>query len=132
MHGRGEVFEDAAPVALVVRAAAMALVDDDEIEKVRRIFAEIRRWLAILRRAAHERLEDREEEAAVLRHLALLADVLRRDPHQRVLGKGREGIVGLIGEDVAVGEETECADGAMVRGSGSSGCGTVSRRSETR
>ena len=43
LHGRGEVFEDAAPVAFVVCAAAMALVNDDEIEEVRRILAEIGR-----------------------------------------------------------------------------------------
>ena len=83
----------------------MALVDDDEIEEVRRIFAEIGRRLAVLRRPAHEGLEDGEEQAAVLRHLALLADVLRLDPHQRVFGKGGKGVVGLIGENVAVGEE---------------------------
>jgi hypothetical protein len=41
LHGGREVFEDAAPVALVVRAAAMALVDDDEVEEVRRVFAEV-------------------------------------------------------------------------------------------
>ena len=65
------------------------------------------RRLAVLRRAAHERLEDREEEAAVLRHLALLADVVRVDPHQRIFGEGGEGVVGLVGEDVAVGEEQD-------------------------
>ena len=107
LHGGREVVEDAAPVAFVVRAAAMALVDDDEVEEVRRILAEVGRGLAVLRRAAHEGLEDREEQAAVLRHLALLADVLRLDPHQRILGEGGEGVVGLIGEDVAVGEEQD-------------------------
>ena len=107
LHGGGEVVEDAAPVALVVRAAAMALVDDDEVEEVGRILAEVGRGLAVLRRAAHEGLEDGEEEAAVLGHLALLADVLRRDAHQRVLGEGGEGVVGLVGEDVAVGQEQD-------------------------
>ena len=107
LHGGGEVIQDAAPVAFVVGAAAMALVNDDEIEEVRRILAEIRRRLAILRRAAHEGLEDREEQAAVLRHLALLADVLRRDPHHRIFGKGGEGVVSLIGQNVAVGQEQD-------------------------
>ena len=107
LHGGGEVVQDAAPVALVVGAAAMALVDDDEVEEVRRILAEIGRGLAVLRRPAHEGLEDGEEQAAVLRHLALLADVLRRDPHQRILGEGGEGVVSLVGEDVAVGEEQD-------------------------
>ena len=85
----------------------MALVDDNEVEKVRRIFAEVGRRLAILRRSAHEGLKDREEQAAVLRHAALLADVLRRDAHQRVFGKGGESVIGLVGEDVAVGEEED-------------------------
>jgi hypothetical protein len=75
LHGGREVVQDAAPVALVVRAAAMALVDDDEVEEVRRILAEVGRRLAVLGRPAHEGLEDGEEQAAVLRHLALLADV---------------------------------------------------------
>ena len=65
------------------------------------------RGLAVLRRAAHEGLEDREEQAAVLGHPALLPDVLRRDPHHRILGEGGEGVVGLVGEDVAVGEEQD-------------------------
>ena len=107
LHRRRKVFEDVAPVAFVVRAAAMALVDDDEVEEVRRILAEIGRWLAVLRRPAHEGLEDREEQAAVLRHLALLANVVRLDPHQRILGERGEGVVSLIGEDVAVGEEQD-------------------------
>ena len=85
----------------------MALVDDDEVEEVRRILAEIGRRLAILGRAAHERLEDREEQAAVLRHLAFLADVLRFDAHQRVFWKRRERVVSLIGEDVAVREKED-------------------------
>ena len=85
----------------------MAFVDDDEIEEVGRIIAEIGRRLAVLRRPAHEGLKDGEEEAAVLRHAALFADVLRLDPHQRIFGKGRERVIGLIGENVAVGQEQD-------------------------
>ena len=83
----------------------MALVDDDEIEKVRRILPEIRAGVAVLRRSAHESLENREEQAAVLGHLALLADVLRGDTHERVLWEGGERVVSLVGQDVPVGEE---------------------------
>src|SRR5664280_1462680 len=36
-----EVIHDAAPVAFIVRPAAMALVNDDEIEEIRGILAEI-------------------------------------------------------------------------------------------
>ena len=85
----------------------MALVDDDEVEEIRRILAEIGRGLAVLRRPAHERLEDGEEQAAVLRHLALLADVLRRDPHHRVLGEGGERVVRLVRKDIAVGQKQD-------------------------
>ena len=46
LHGGREIFENAAPVALIVGAAAMALVDDDEIEEVRRVVAEIGRRVA--------------------------------------------------------------------------------------
>ena len=37
----------------------------------------------------------------------LLADFVRLDARQRILGKRREGVVGLIGQDVAVGEEQD-------------------------
>ena len=48
LHGGGEVVHDAAPVAFIVGPAAMALVDDDEIEEIGRIVAEIGRRLAVL------------------------------------------------------------------------------------
>ena len=85
----------------------MALVNDDEVEEVRGILAEIGRRLAVFGRPAHEGLEDREEEAAVLGHLALLADVLGRDAHHGIFGEGGKGVVGLVGEDVAVGQEQD-------------------------
>jgi hypothetical protein len=37
LHGGREILQNATPVAFVVRAAPVALVDDDEIEEVRRI-----------------------------------------------------------------------------------------------
>ena len=40
LGGAGEVFEDLAPGGIFGRAAAMALVDDDEVEEVRRELAE--------------------------------------------------------------------------------------------
>ena len=42
LHRGREVVEDAAPGALVVRAAAVALVDHDEVEEVGRVLAEVR------------------------------------------------------------------------------------------
>ena len=134
LHGRCEVFEDAAPSAFVLGTATMAFVDHDEVEEVRRILAEIELrfvsnvvisaqagihgltgvcWIpacagmTCLGSLCHEGLEDREEQIAVLQHLALLLDLRRVDPHEGIFGEGREGVEGLVGEDVAVGEEQD-------------------------
>ena len=69
---------------------------------------------------------------AVLRHLALLVDVLRCDAHQRVLREGREGVVGLVGEDIAVGEEEDAWPARWAAALRFHGCGTASRRSGRR
>ena len=61
LHGGGEILHDAAPVALIIGAATVTLVNNDEIEEVGRVLAEIGGGLTILGRAAHECLEDREE-----------------------------------------------------------------------
>ena len=58
-------------------------------------------------RPAHERLEDREEDAAVLGHPPLGPDLGRVDPHERIFGERRERVVRLVGEDVAVREEQD-------------------------
>ncbi len=108
LNSGSEVFHDAAPIAFVIGPAAMAFVDDDEIEEVGWILAEVGRGLAILRRTAHEGLEDGEEHAGVLWDFAFLANVVGADSFQRVFGKRGEGcevVVGLVGEIVAVGEE---------------------------
>lgn len=110
LHGWLEVGEDVPPGALVAGAAPVALVDHDEIEEVRRILAEIGRGLPVLRRPAHEGLEDGEEYAGVGRHLALLGDLAGRDARQGRILEGRERgevVVGLIGQRVAVGQEQD-------------------------
>ena len=94
-------------VLSVVGSAAVALVDDDEVEEVGRVFAEVGRGLAVFGRTAQEGLEDGEEEAAVLGDLAFAPDVVGFDADQRVFGEGGEGVVGLIGKDVAVGEKED-------------------------
>ena len=63
LHRRREVLENFPPVAFIVRAAAVALVDHDEVEEVWRVFAEVRRRVARCVLARHERLEDREKDA---------------------------------------------------------------------
>src|SRR5690606_32336816 len=107
LHRRREVLEDVTPCALVVRAAAMALIDDDEIEEVGRVLAEIGRRLAVLRRPGHERLKDREEDAAVGRHPALLSNRFRRYAYERVFFECGEGVVRLIGKRVAISKEQD-------------------------
>ena len=107
LHGGLEVLHDAAPVALVIGATPVALIDDDEIEEIRRIVPEVGRRVALGVTPGHEGLEDGEEDVAVLRHPALLADGFRVDTHQRILGEGREVIEGLVGEDVPVGQEQD-------------------------
>ena len=79
----------------------MAFVDDDEVEKVLRVFAEVGR----IARTAHEGLEDREKQTAVLRHPALLADLARLDPYQRVFRKRRERVERLIRQNVPIREK---------------------------
>src|SRR5690348_1264696 len=83
----------------------MTLIDDDEVEKIRWVFAKVRRRFSVFRLAAHERLEDCKEDASVLRYFAFLSDVTRRDAHQRIFRKRRECVIGLIGENISVGKE---------------------------
>ena len=61
----------------------MTLVNDDEIEKVVRVFTEVRRPA----RATHEGLKNREVDAPRHRHAALLPNIERVDPHQRILSE---------------------------------------------
>ena len=86
LHGGREVVEDRAPGAFIVGAAAVALVDDDEVEEVGRVLTKVRGPA----RAAHEGLKDGEEDAPVLWHLALLANVGRVNAYQRIFRKRRE------------------------------------------
>ena len=86
----------------------MALVDDDEVEEVRRILAEIGAGVAILGRPAHEGLEDGKEDAAVRGHSApacRMESGINAD--QGIFGEGGKGVVSLVGEDVAVGQEQD-------------------------
>lgn len=56
---------------------------------------------------AHKGLEDGEEDAAVLGHLTLFSDLVRFDPHQGIFRKGGKGVVGLIGQDVAISQKQD-------------------------
>jgi len=101
LHGGQEVFEKGAPVALVVRTSMVALVDDDEVEIVRRILSETGRAL----RACHEGMEDDEKDAAVGRHPSVPANLIRLDAGERIGLKGRKVVERPIGKVVPVGEK---------------------------
>ena len=91
----------------------MALVDDDEIEEVRRILAEIGRRLAVLRRTAHEVwkiVKNRLPFFGTLPFLRMSSGSMRTsassgNAERRRCRPGRRGCCGRRG--------TECAGGAI-------------------
>ncbi len=98
-----EILQQTPPFALVLRPASVTFINHDEVEEVGRVLR-----VNGLAFASHEGLEDREEEACILWRLAtVLADRVGIDPRDRVIREGRKGVVSLIGEDVAVGEEQD-------------------------
>ena len=107
LNGWPEVLHDLSPVALIVCPATVTLVDDDEVEEVRGIVAKAGSRVPLGIPPGHEGLEDGEEDAAVLGHPAFFPDGIGRDPHKGILGKGGEGIVGLVCEDVTVCQEED-------------------------
>ena len=64
------MLHDGPPGTLIACPTTVALIDDDEVKKVRWIFSEVRRPI----RATHERLEDGKEDAPVLLDLPPLFD----------------------------------------------------------
>ena len=119
LGGGGEVFEDLAPGGILGGAAAVALVDDDEVEEAGRELAE--ELLALLR--AGDRLIEAEVDlvggvdAALLVErrgefdfgAVLALDGLRAGAELRHGGAEGPEVVdhGLVDEDVAVGEEED-------------------------
>ena len=107
LHRWREVFQNGPPGAFVFRAAPVAFVDDDEVEEVGGIFAKVWSGGARLGFAGHEGLKDGEEDAAVFGYAAPLVDGVGVDAHQSIVGEGGEGVVGLVGKDVAIGQEQD-------------------------
>ena len=101
LHGGREIFHDGAPVAFVVGAAAVTLIDNDQVKVIFWVAAKI----GGLARPAHKGLEDGEEDASVGGHPAKPADLVGFDAHQGVFGEGVEGVKSLVGQDVAVRQE---------------------------
>jgi hypothetical protein len=88
----------------------VALIDDDAVEEVRRIIAEVGGRLAFLIHAGHEGLKDGEENAAVLRYAASSANLIGADAHQGIVGEGGkrgELTEDLPREDIAVGQKQD-------------------------
>ena len=105
-----EILQDRMPFALVVRPAAVTLVDNDEVEEVPRELLELHLRLLGLARShilalallAQQRLVKREIDDAVQRRI-----VHRRlEPIAIPLCKG-EAVERLIRKDVAVGQEED-------------------------
>ena len=92
--GRLEVFEDLAPVALVARAAAVALVHDDEVEEVGRVLAEQAGAALVL----GDRLVDGEVHLPALDDLAV-SILWRASPNG-----GEDLVLRVVDQDVAVGQ----------------------------
>jgi len=89
-----EVIEDHAPRAVVAGAAAMAFVHDDEVEEVRRVCSKESGTTLVI----GESLVDREI------HLAALHDLARFDLVACVAEGREDAVLGLIDQDVSVGE----------------------------
>ena len=94
LHSGREVFENLAPGARVAGAAAVTLVDDDEVEEVRRERLEQADAPLIL----GQRLIEGEI------HLAALDDLAGLDLIAGIAEGREDAVLGLVHEDVAVGE----------------------------
>ena len=85
---RGEIFEDRSPLRLILRTTTMTLIDDDEVEEIPLIFTEVRSRISVcIHRTTHKCLENREKNTSIFRHISLLSDITRIDPHQRIFWK---------------------------------------------
>jgi len=89
---RLEVTQDFAPVAVVLGAAAMALIDDDQIEEIFRVFLVKSRPVFVL----GDRLVNCEVQLAALVDFAVL------DFPARVAERRKHFILGIIDQNVSV------------------------------
>ena len=79
LYGGREILHDVAPIAFVVGSATVTFVNDDEVEEVGRIFAKVGCRYPFIVGAAHESLEDGEEDTGVRGDTALFTDLARLD-----------------------------------------------------
>ena len=121
LHGGIKPVHQFAPLALVVGAATMALVDDDEVKEVPGPLHVVRGLAAL--GTAHDGLENREIQVAGGGQLAAQgartaggAEPVGGDALHRVLVKLLKVVLGLVGQDVAVGDKQDA--GLLVRSTG--------------
>src|SRR5205085_905451 len=95
--GRLEVVENLAPVALVVGTAAMALVHDDEVEEIARVFFVQAGTVRVL----GDGLVDGEV------HLAALVDLAALNLESRVAEDGEGLVLRIVYQHIAIGEEQD-------------------------
>lgn len=88
----------------------MTFVNDNEIEVIAWIFPKV--WCVVGTR--HKGLEDGEEDAAVGRNFTLLANFIWFDSHERIFGESAEGVVGLVGENVSIGQKQDAGSAGGV------------------
>ena len=121
LPGGGEVVEDFAPTAVVAGGAAMAFVNDDEIEEVRREeeigthgLVDVRFFLLLLVPVAIKLMIETKVDLVggvagtileVFVEVYLVADTGERG---KVIG------LGLVDQDIAVGKEEDAAAGAAL------------------
>ena len=116
LHGRLVILQQLPPLTLIVGSASVTLVNDDKIEKIRRILLVIGLTGGVVR---HERLEDGEIQVAGFRHAVLMFLVVQQiggDALHGILGELLKVVLRLIGQDVAVADEENAGflSGAVV------------------
>src|SRR6185437_1062027 len=95
--GRLEIVQNVSPIAVVARAAAVALIDDDQVEEVRRIFPIQTRPPFV----AGDGLVDRKIDVATMADFAILDLEPRIAERRKSLGHR------VVDENVAIREEQD-------------------------
>ena len=116
LHGGREVFQNAAPLAFVIGAAAVAFVDDDEVEEVGRV-AFVRLGLPSPVMKVWKMVKNTLAFFGTPPFLRIVSGSIAGDG---VGVEGGKGVVGLIGQDVAVGEEQDARAAGRFAATGSS------------
>ncbi len=94
LNGGLKVLEDLAPVALLASAAAVTLVDNDEVEEVA--------WKLAIQAGTHFIVRDRLVRREV--HLAALASIAAADLVTGVSEGSERFVLGVVDEHVAVSQ----------------------------